>query len=783
MSLRGLKTYKQQLLVLIVTLIGVAQGATIVLALSYLRMNAQHSAERELRSSQAMLLRELRLRQERMESTAELLVSDFGFKAAVASRDATTIRSALRNHAQRIGATVALLYAEDGRLIAATSAVPSTLEHAPPTPQTDAATPLLYAYDGMALQFAVTSVRAPEPIATVAFGFPLDATVAHQLALLVGMDVAFVVPTQPGAAANAADALQASPRTLSLTTALPARSGRMELVQRLPMDRIMASYRTTRDALSLITALALLGAIVIAWLAGRSAAKPVERLAKAAQRIEAGEYEPVLISGAEEFTHLARSFNGMQAGLREREERIRYQSLHDALTDLWNRTGLRAQLAEWLLRGEAVTVLLFDLHRFRDLNASMERHAADELLRAVALRLRQALKPEECAARLGADQFALLLRTAEAATAERAAREIIEALRRGLSVAELRIALTVRAGISSTAVVGSIDADDLLRQADFALLEAKEQGIALVRYQAAHDAEHQRGVMLVAELRRALANDQLSLAFQPVVRVTDGELTHFEALVRWTHPTLGVIAPAEFIPLAERSAMIGELTHWVIGAVLRQLQEWERAGFRARVAMNLSAGDVTDMSLPQYVLQHLGASGIGADRVIFEVTESAIMRDPPAAVTVMQQLRAAGIRFALDDFGTGHSSLAQLHTLPLDELKIDRSFVSELGRSERSLVIVRSTTELAHGLGLHVVAEGVETAEAWSELLRLGCDYAQGYFISRPLPAAAPPDWLQQRREQMAANIERASSRGELVELDRRRANQTDPPPALSFER
>jgi diguanylate cyclase (GGDEF)-like protein len=769
MSLRGLKTYKQRLLVLIVTLIGVAQGATIVLALGYLRVDAQHSAQRELRAAQAMLLRELRLRQERMQSTTEVLVSDFGFKAAVASGDSKTIRSALLNHAERIGAAVAMLYDDSGRLIATTRALPSVLQRGPPQTGEDPAQPLLYAGQGGALQFALTAVRAPEPIAYVAFGFPLDASVAGQLSALVGLDVSFQETDALPRGRSTQAWFEPAAGTLSLLTPLAARAGRLTLVESLPMDRIMASYRATRDVLALITVLALAGAVLIALLAGRSAARPVEALARAARRVEAGHYEPVAISGAEEFTHLARSFNGMQAGLREREERIRYQAMHDALTGLLNRTGLRAELAQWLQRASPATVLLLDLHRFRDLNASMERSDADQVLCAVAARLQQSLRPGECAARLGADQFALLLASDVPSLGERIGLEVIEALRSGLSVGTLRVVLTVRAGLCAVSA-GVRDADDLLRRADFALLEAKERSLALVRYEEAHDVEHRCGVTVLAELRRAIGNDQLTLAFQPIVRLTDCGVDHFEALVRWTHPTLGVVSPGEFIPLAERSAMIGELTRWVLGAVLLQLRQWDQAGYRARVAMNLSAMDLSDPSLPKYIFERLAAVGVDAGQLMFEVTESAIMRQPRVALSVMQQLRASGLRFAIDDFGTGQASLSQLHTLPLDELKIDRSFVHELGRAQRSLVIVRSTVELGHGLGLRVVAEGVETAECWAELLRLGCDYAQGYLISRPMPASQVLEWERGRQAQRQTQRLRATSSAELIDLGQRRA-------------
>jgi len=626
---------------------------------------------------------------------------------------------------------------------------------------------------GQPMQFVLTSVRAPEPIAWVAFGFAMNAAEARSLGTLVDLDVRFDVPTAGAAPTPMPPVLitqSGSERFLSLRAPLAARVGAVDLVLRRPMQQVMASYFKIRNVLLTIAALALACAIALALRIGASAARPVEVLAQAAQRIEAGQYdEPVKLRGGAEFARLAHTFNGMQIGLREREERIRYQASHDPLTDLPNRYGAREQLRELLERNIPVTVLLLDLHRFRDLNASLDRETSDRLLRAVAQKIRECLDARHYLARVGPDQFALIFESADARVAQDAALDIAEHLRAGLTVGELRVALIARAGIASVASAGASNADDLLRQADSAVLEAKEHSVPVVFYEAARDAEHRRGVMLVAELRRAILQNKLALAYQPIVDLKSGAVHHLEALVRWTHPSLGAISPAEFVPLAERAAVIGDLTHWVIGAVCEQLRQWQAHDYQARVAVNLSAGDVINPSLPLMVFRSVGEARVGADQLLFEVTESAIMRQPQLAVPVMQQLRAAGCRFAIDDFGTGHSSLGQLHALPVDELKIDRGFVRDLGSSERSLLIVRATSDLGHGLGLQIVAEGVETPEAWSTLLRLGCDLAQGYLVSRPLPPAELLGWVQAREGRLAAAVSRAAEQGALIDLQQRR--------------
>jgi diguanylate cyclase (GGDEF)-like protein len=775
-----LNSFKNRLLILIVALIALAQGATLVLVLSYVYRDTRAQSEHALRAAQTVLEHQLESRSARLAATAEVLISDFGFKAAVASADVATIRSALANHADRVGADVAMMFSADGRLVASTVKTKLALAEALVRPtMSDAEHPhadsFVAVLAGQPMQFVLTSVRAPEPIAWVAFGFVMNEAEARSLGSLVDLDVRFELPavhTQRAHLSNPPVLIttDGAEQFLVMRTPLATRLGAVDLVLRRPMREVMASYFKIRNALLTIAALALACAIALALRVGRSAARPVEVLAQAAQRIEAGHYdEPVELRGGAEFVRLAQTFNGMQIGLREREERIRYQASHDPLTQLPNRYGAREQLAQLLGRGIAVTVLLLDLHRFRDLNASVDRETSDRLLRAVAQKIRQCVDSRHYLARVGPDQFALLFETAEARAAEEAALAIAEQLRSGLTVGELRVALIVRAGIASVASAGASNADDLLRQADSAVLEAKEHGVPVVFYEAARDAEQRRGIMLVAELRRAITQNKLTLAYQPIVDLKSGAVHHLEALVRWTHASLGPISPAEFVPLAERAAVIGDLTHWVVATVCAQLRQWQASDYRARVAVNLSAGDVTNPSLPAFVFRSAGEAGIGADQLMFEVTESAIMRQPQLAVPVMQQLRAAGCRFAIDDFGTGHSSLAQLHALPVDDLKIDRGFVTDLGSSERSLLIVRATSDLGHGLGLQIVAEGVETTEAWSTLLRLGCDLAQGYLISRPLVPAELLAWVQAREGRLAAAVSRATEQGALIDLQQRR--------------
>ncbi len=287
-------------------------------------------------------------------------------------------------------------------------------------------------------------------------------------------------------------------------------------------------------------------------------------------------------------------------------------------------------------------------------------------------------------------------------------------------------------------------------------------------YIPSHDEEQRRRVLLVSELRKAIAANELHLNYQPLVLMTTREAHSFEALVRWTHPQLGVLSPSEFVPLAERASAVADLSRWVLSAAISQLGTWRKEGMQIELAVNLSASDLADQELPARVIGLLQRHGVEARQLMLEVTESAIMEEPQRAAQIMQQLRSAGVRFAIDDFGTGHSSLSQLTSLPVDELKIDRSFVINLERSTNNQAVVRTTTELGHILGLRVVAEGIETPQVWASLLRLGCDLAQGYFVSRPMEAADVPAWLQTQRTKLSRVLAEAQQEGTVAALKMR---------------
>ncbi|MFN9585413.1 MAG: putative bifunctional diguanylate cyclase/phosphodiesterase, partial [Pseudomonadaceae bacterium] len=353
------------------------------------------------------------------------------------------------------------------------------------------------------------------------------------------------------------------------------------------------------------------------------------------------------------------------------------------------------------------------------------------------------LRPGDSLSLLLVDEFLLLVEDCAGSSAVASADRLHQLLLKPLRIGTLDVALDCRIGIAAYPADGDTP-DDLLRRARIAMQDAAQQPGRLQLYQQGRDAAQQRQIRLIRDLRHAAAQGQLLLHYQPKLDIREGRVRQAEALLRWQHPQLGMVSPGEFIPLAERTGSIQLLTAWVIEEAMRQLQEWDGRGVWVQLSLNISTEDLLDADLPARVGALLAHYRVAPEQLIFEITESGVMLDPERALQVLHGLRGCGIGLSVDDFGTGYSSLAQLKRMPVQELKIDQSFVRELDDHSEDSVIVRSTIEMSHSLGLKVVAEGVELAPSLSLLQRWPCDTAQGSLISRPLAAAAFEAWLAQ---------------------------------------
>ncbi|HEU4579420.1 MAG TPA: bifunctional diguanylate cyclase/phosphodiesterase [Polyangiaceae bacterium] len=425
---------------------------------------------------------------------------------------------------------------------------------------------------------------------------------------------------------------------------------------------------------------------------------------------------------------------------RERIQRdLEHQGVQDALTQLPNRVWLQKHLAEAVenarRNGITLALILLDLRRFQVVNGTLGHATGDRLLEQVAARIASELQGADAAARLGADVFGILRHGVDPKTASQAAERLYQLMETPFYLDQTPIELEALCGVATFPTLAE-DSVQLLQRAELALNQAKAEGERFAIYRTEKDTDSRRRLLMFGMLRSAVQRNELILHYQPKLHLASGAIIGAEALVRWDSPELGRVSPGEFIPLAEQTSLIKPLTAWVVEEALRQLTEWEKAGIQTRVAINLSARNLADEKLPEHLAQLLERGKVAPDRMMMEITESAVMANPERAAGVLERFREIGIELAIDDFGTGYSSLTYLRTLPARELKIDRSFVRDIDTNESNALITSSVIKLARAFGLEVVAEGVETEGELRRLIALGCDIAQGYLISRPMPAS-----------------------------------------------
>ena len=439
--------------------------------------------------------------------------------------------------------------------------------------------------------------------------------------------------------------------------------------------------------------------------------------------------------------------------LRGQVEQIERLALYDVLTELANRRLFHDRLDQAFLsaqrNGAGFALMLLDLDRFKEINDTLGHQTGDAVLVHLAERLKEVARASDTVARLGGDEFALVLPGVEdASTALFVAERIRRALDDPFVVDELTLELETSIGIAIFPRDGA-DIEQLLKRADLALYASKDSHVPVV-YATEHDLHSTEGLGLVAQIRKALEHDELFVQFQPEVELATGATRRVEALVRWNHPERGLLWPDSFIPLACQSALVRPITRFVLDTALQQCRAWKDAGIEVGVAINLAARDLSDSRLEEEVTEALRRWKVEPHMLELEIPESAVMSERERVHKMLARLSERGVRVAVDDFGSGYASLSHLKQLPVDVLKIDQSFVQNLGRNEEDDAIVRSTIDLAHSLGIVVVAEGVESEDVLARLRALGCDLAQGYCLARPAPAEDITAWLVDR-DQVAA--------------------------------
>lgn len=475
--------------------------------------------------------------------------------------------------------------------------------------------------------------------------------------------------------------------------------------------------------------------------------RQVNALTETTRRFAAGDFSarngPSYRKG--ELELLARTFDEMAESIQKHTAALEHQATHDRLTGLPNAALLRDRLHQAILAGQRerkpLALLVVDLDRFNEINDTLGHKNGDLVLRAVGVRLLEGLRKSDTVARLAGDRFAVMLPMTGVEGSIEAAQKIAKRLEEPFFLEELALDVEVSVGISLFPDHGE-EAELLIRRADVAISLARQSGNGYAVYVSERDQHSTRRLALLGQLRQAIETGQLILYYQPKIDLRSGRVIGVEALVRWIHPEFGLIPPDEFIAPAEKSGLIRPLTLWVVEAALRQCRAWREEGRAFSVSVNVSARNLLDSQFPDQVAGLLQTHGVSPSQLELEITESAIMADPSKALEILRRFNQTGISLSIDDFGTGYSSLGYLRKLPVDTIKIDKSFVKNMTMDENDAMIVRSTIDLGHHLGLKVIAEGVENQEIWNHLVLVGCDAAQGYHISRPIPAAEMGRWL-----------------------------------------
>lgn len=495
--------------------------------------------------------------------------------------------------------------------------------------------------------------------------------------------------------------------------------------------------------------LTLITSLIITLLLAKRIIKPLRKFTEGTKKIaENHSFDPLAIPAENELAELAREFNQMQVALVKRENEIQHRAFYDTLTNLPNRVLFQDQLAEAIKTAKqkqlTVAVLVMDLNRFKDINDTLGHQFGDKLLKQIARRLSDTfVLPQFIVSRLGGDEFSLMLPNTSHENTVVVVEKMLQVLSKAFTVEGMKLDISTSIG-ATLFPLHAQDANTMLQKAEIAMYVAKEQKKSFCFYEQELDKHSVLRLALMNELKAAVKRNELVLYYQPKIELHNHTITQVEALVRWIHPKHGLISPTQFIPLAEQTGYVRDLTRWALLTAAKQCFEWKLAHIPIKVAVNISTIDLLDVKLEEDIREVLNIVPIHPSQLILEVTESAIMVNPEHAIHILNQLHQTGILLSLDDFGTGHSSMTQLKKLPVQELKIDQSFIGSMLVDKNDEIIVKSMIELGHNMGLTVVGEGVNDAKVFELLKTFQCDNAQGHFISPPLSITEFSHWLLQ---------------------------------------
>lgn len=752
------------LLLFATALIAVALLVTLTtLSSTYRHSNQQ--LQNQFTTSQEVLIYKLMNDSSAMRESLQSTAKAFSFKQLVAGAedDPESLSVAMDNYQRRIGADISAIYKGSGELLVGGDDLfetfnPALIENKPLFLKDVIGE--VYLVVAVPVKFVETSRRAD---AWLIMAKNLADLITVETNELTGFEIGlisvdeWVLDTHDnGAFSDLSPLANALPQEMTRIQLAegeviayrfaPVEGSDVSILFWLNTESALVDFNNLRLQLMIEILVAVIIATGLSLYISRDITLPLRTLTAAAMRIRLGDYQEKIPSfNAGEFRELSLAFEGMQSGIKDREQSIESLAYYDQLTKLPNRNAFMKAVADRIEQqsSHSFAIIILNLDRFKEVNDTIGHKSGDFLLQCIARRITSTVVDDTFNAHFGGDEFAILKAYKTESEIQVFIEQVSEFLELPFAVENIRLDVDASFG-SAVYPKDASSADELIRCADIALNCAKESHKHLVSYHEALNKYSVQRLNLMSQLRMAIDQNQLQLFYQPKLNLASQKIEDVECLVRWIHPEHGFISPDDFIPLAEQTGAIRDLTDWVIQTALKQAVEWQNQGIVFRFAINISALDLVDLKLPSMVSELLSECKLDTDSLTFEITESAVMADPEQAIRALDMLHRMNIKLSIDDFGTGYSSMAQLKQMPVDELKIDKSFVLDMATNEDDQKIVKSTVDLAHNLGLSVVAEGVENKESLQLLKDYGVEYAQGYFIVKPIPAADMPSWLEE---------------------------------------
>ncbi|UTA48102.1 EAL domain-containing protein [Simiduia sp. 21SJ11W-1] len=747
-------SFRARLLCIFIPLLLLTLGAITWSVFSATKNAGQAFANNELDVAERVFDQLIREDRTQLKNSVTILAEDYGFRQAVATGERDTQISALANHGERIGAEIVLLTNAAGEVLLSSHDLQEAQSTIVRDVQQGASFDMLLEVEHKPYQFAVVPVYAPNLLGWVGLGFPLDEALLKKFKSISRVDVTIMVGREvlpnlttlaPGhdlLENKAADNFGRAENWLSRTVWLSGAGGdELSALLTVSASDIKAQFNQLQRRLVIIAAVTLILIILAVFSIANGLSRPLSVLAAAADRMAAGDYgREISFSRADEIGQLASSLNSMQAAIKDREAHITYVAEHDERTGLPNREKAQQILNELFDEGTSFTGVLLRVTNIKRLNDLYGILFVQRFVPLMAERMRNEVTACGTLARLGSDEF-LLIMTAGSVINRQEITALAECFKHPFSLDGVQIVFEAAAGVIECPEQAA-NYEELIRRSNIALAESVRAGKNFYDYQAGADESHLRKLNITARLQQAIANHGFELFYQPQQSLLDDSIEGLEALIRWEDEVLGKVFPDEFIPLAEESGLISDITRWVLAQVQQDLKHIGEAGGAIEVSINLSAKDILDTDMLDTLTRAATQTMPAGCSLAYEITETALVTDAHSARENLLVLQRAGIRLSMDDFGTGFSSLSQLKMLPVSKLKIDKSFVLELAKDQDDQKIVEATLGLARALNLSVIAEGVEDEQAKALLRRWGCQSIQGYYLARPMTLAATLKWL-----------------------------------------